>query len=79
MRRLVVPQHAKKVPHQANLIIYRSLDPDSSAEDWEPVLPADVPAFLKRQDVVKQLVDGQCCQFKSKSEYWYRAEKAEVH
>ncbi len=47
--------------------------------EYSPVKPEDVPEFLKDPEVVKALMDGNCCQLESVSPLWYRGEKQELH
>lgn len=56
----------------ANLVILRS--PDLKA--WEPVLPKNVPEWVKDPEVIGHLVTGHMVQDGNEEVgYWYRAEE----
>ena len=57
----------------AMLIIYSSPD----GQVWSPVLPADVPDWLKDPDTIAKLVDGLMCQSPNSGSRttWFRAER----
>ena len=63
---------------QAALIIYRS---DDDGQTWQPVLPADVPEWVKAPDNVAMMINGHMC--KQRTEIltgrdvkpWFRAER----
>lgn len=54
----------------ANLVILRSTD----CRRWKPVLPKDVPAWLKEPETVGRLVAGEMAR-RRKGKTWYRAEQ----
>lgn len=57
---------------QGVLIIYAS---PNGRDEWQPVLPADVPEFVKDPDTLGRLVAGEmCCDAETQS-LWYRAEQ----
>lgn len=59
---------------QANLIIFSS---PNGRDHWDPVLPEDVPEWLKEPDVVARLVAGEECMKAGESENrWFYAEQA---
>jgi hypothetical protein len=64
---------------EARLIILRSPDGES---DWTPVMPDQVPEWLKDPVVVGRLVNGEMAQGPSgillpdQFHPWYRAERA---
>lgn len=67
-------QYEPKV-RAVNLVMFRSLDPDAPPEKWEPVKPADVPEFLKSEDMISKLVEGNMAQTGAADPHWYRAEQ----
>ena len=75
-KRLMVPRHARQRKKPVPLVIYRSLDGEKG---WEPVPVDEVPAFLKRPDIVRRMKDGEMAQLEKMSPYWYRAEVMAVH
>lgn len=74
--KLVTPQHIKSKSRKVVLIILRSLDGE---DNWEPVMPKDLPKFVSRPDIIRRLVDGEMCQLESQSPYWFRGEEQVVH
>lgn len=56
----------------AMLIIYASPDGNTG---WTPVLPADVPDWVKDPDILANMIAGQACQNQSSASRttWYRA------
>lgn len=57
------------------LIILKSAN---GRDGWEPVLPADVPEWVKNPDVMARLVAGDMVCDPTIGEYgsdWYRAER----
>lgn len=57
------------------LIIYVS---PNGRDNWQPVLPADVPEWLKAPDILGELVAGEmACKADEEPPVWYRAEKVE--
>lgn len=59
------------------LIIYAS---ENGREDWAPVKPADVPAWVVQPDVLAAMANGEeCinCAEGLKGSKWYRAIRAE--
>ena len=58
---------------QGTLIIYTS---ENGRDGWTPVLPADVPDWLKREDRMGRLVAGEMASDprSAKPHNWYRAE-----
>lgn len=57
------------------LIIYVS---PNGRENWQPVLPQDVPEWLKDPDILGELVSGEmACKADEEIPVWYRAEKVE--
>ncbi len=64
---------------QAVLIVYKS---ENGRDNWQPVLPADVPEFVKRPDVMGSLVAGEECMDAAQGSAgspWYRAIKVTSH
>lgn len=60
----------------ANLIMFRSLDPESG--NWEPIKRDDVPDWVKDDpEVVKHLINGWIAHNDNLGGYHYRAENAE--
>ena len=60
---------------QATLIIYRSAH---GRGDWSPILPTEVPEWLKVPDVMGRLVAGEVCMKcdeGDKGSEWYMAEQ----
>jgi hypothetical protein len=63
----------------ANMIIYRS---PNCRDDWTPVLPQDVPDWVRDPDNLAQLVEGNACCDPALGEAgsdWYRAEVVNEH
>lgn len=57
------------------LIIYAS---PNGRDQWLPVLPNEVPEWLKEEDTLGELVAGQMCSKCDEADpVWYRAE--EIH
>lgn len=57
---------------QANLIIFSS---PNGRDHWEPILPEEVPEWLKAPDVMARLVAGEECMHARESENrWFYAE-----
>lgn len=53
----------------AMIVIYSS----NGIEDWEPVLPADVPDWIKNDpDMIGKMISGLMCK-KRDSEFWFKA------
>ncbi len=71
-QKLVTPAHIAQKRVKVELVILRSIDGE---QDWEPVLPNDVPAFVRRSDIVRRMVEGEMVQLESQSPYWFRAEQ----
>lgn len=62
----------------ANFIIYRSKD---GRGDWSPVLPQDVPAWVKDPDVMGEMARGQAackCDEGPTGSDWFRADKIDM-
>jgi hypothetical protein len=59
-----------------SLVILRS---ENGRDGWKPVLPADVPEWLKNPDVMHKLVNGEMAMDPRKGTEWYRAEERVVH
>lgn len=62
---------------QALLVILRS---PNGRDNWEPVKPEDVPAWVKEPQRMARLVDGDMIMDPTEGEKgsaWYRAEKVE--
>lgn len=60
---------------QGYLMIYRS---PTGRDNWQPVLPDDVPEWVKDQDILGRLVAGEiaCDPTEGNSgRDWYRAER----
>lgn len=58
------------------LIIYVS---PNGRDEWKPVLPADVPAWLKDRHVMGELVGGDiACKADEDPPLWYRAERVDA-
>lgn len=58
---------------EATLIIFKS---KNGRDGWEPVLPADVPEFVKKPTTIGRLVEGQMAMNPQDGENaWYRAEQ----
>lgn len=60
---------------QALLVIYRSRN---GRDNWEPVLPDDVPAWVKAPDIMGRLVQGEQCMDageRPNGSMWYRAKR----
>lgn len=59
---------------EAMLVIYVS---ETGRDKWLPVLPDDVPAWIKAPKVMGRLVAGEMCiDPRSETEHrWFRAEK----
>jgi hypothetical protein len=62
----------------ANLVIFRSLDPEAPPEKWEAIKPDAVPEFLKTDESINNLISGNIAQAEAFDEYWYRAEQFTV-
>lgn len=63
---------------EANLIIYCSIN---GRDVWAPVLPAEVPEWVKDPDIMGRLVAGEMCSDVAEGvtgSLWYRAEKVSV-
>lgn len=59
------------------LIILRSETPRDEAS-WKPVLPAEVPEWVKSPDNMARLVAGEsCCNPETGDLGWYMAEKVD--
>ena len=59
--------------NQARLVIYRSA---TGRDNWQPVAPGDVPAWVKAPDVMGRMVAGQQCMDTrqgDKGSDWYMA------
>lgn len=55
------------------LIIYVS---PNGRDEWKPVLPVDVPGWLKDPDTLGELVAGEmACKADEDPPLWYRAER----
>jgi hypothetical protein len=52
------------------IVVYQSRD----LKDWSPVLPEEVPAWVKEPEVMAMLVDGHAGR-EGEDGLWYRAEK----
>lgn len=61
-----------KTMKAAKIIVYHSLD----SEHWTPILPADVPEWVKEPNTMGRLVKGDMAQTNGGGG-WYRAEIAE--
>jgi hypothetical protein len=58
---------------QARLVIYAS---ETGRGDWQPVAPDQVPAFVKRSEVLGRLLDGDMASDAAEGDrgsMWYRA------
>lgn len=75
-QRLVTPGRIKQKANNAVLIILKSINGET---DWEMVLPQDVPAFVKRSDIVKRMIDGEMVQLETKDPHWFRAVQQVIH
>src|ERR1700687_305772 len=70
----VHPPRPPEVPRQARLIIWFSQDGET---DWKPLLPADVPEWLKDFTVMRHLVEGEIASRDGGKTGWYRAERVQ--
>lgn len=52
------------------LIIFKS---DNGRDGWKPVLPADVPEWVKDPDVIGNMVKGSACMNPDSGEDWFIA------
>jgi hypothetical protein len=62
---------------EALLVILKS---DNGRDNWTPVKPEDVPEWVRAQDNMARLVQGDMCMDPTEGEKgsaWYRAEKVE--
>ena len=59
-------------PNIGTLVIFQS---PNGMDHWTPVLPADVPAWVKDPDNVARLVDGEACSLdpEAPDAVWYMA------
>lgn len=60
-----------KAMKAGKIVVYHSLD----TEHWTPILPNDVPDWVKEPETMGRLVQGDMAQ--SNGGGWYRAEKIE--
>jgi hypothetical protein len=58
---------------EAYLIIFES---ENGRDGWRPLLPVEVPEWVKDPDVLGTLLNGQIAMDPTKSTNWYRAERA---
>jgi len=76
VNKLITPKRITQQKIAVALTILRSMDGETN---WEPVLPDDVPAFVKRSDIIRRIVDGEMVQLESQSPYWFRGEQQAIH
>ncbi len=60
---------------QATLVIYAS---SNGRDGWKPVLPGDVPAWVKEPRIIGALIAGEMCMDPkaSSGSTWFRGERA---
>lgn len=57
-----------------NLIVYVSAN---GRDQWHPVKPEEVPAWVKAPEVMARLVSGEECMDCETASSWYRAVRVE--
>jgi hypothetical protein len=63
---------------QARLVI---LESENGRDGWKPLMPEQVPEWVKHPDNLARLVAGEMCMDPTKGDKgspWYRAEKLET-
>ena len=71
MRDLILPREVKKsVKHEVAMVIGSAT---SEEGPWMPVMPEDLPAYIKRHDVVRELSKGMACCNLDGDGLWYVA------
>ena len=61
---------------QHALIIFESV---TGRDQWKPILPSDVPEWVKDPDIIARMMDGEICMnaaIGDKGSLWYYAEQA---